>query len=93
MTGFIHMLRSENLQRPDSPVYTVMFAPIGPTGTGGAIKGKPLEDLDSLVTLLRKAHVGEISIKDAEHDLRLKGNASIAYVNLSEGELRALDLI
>jgi hypothetical protein len=93
MTGFIHILRSDDPQRPNFPEYIAMFAPVGPTGTGGSIKGKKLADLDALVRFLGMAHIGEISIREAKDDLRLKGNASIAYVDLSENELRALDLI
>ena len=94
MTGFVHILRDTARQAPGAFSYTVIFAPIGPTGTGGAVPSKSLRGRDDLVEFLgQKMHIGQPSIQGALHDLETNGNASIAFVDLPEDELRDLRLI
>jgi hypothetical protein len=94
VTGFVHILRDTAQQTSGAISYTVIFAPIGPTGTGGAVPSKSLRGKDGLVEFLRqKMHIGQDNIQDALHDLETNGNASIAFVDLPEDELRNLRLI
>ena len=94
MTGFVHILRDTAQQAPGAPSYTVIFAPIGPTGTGGAVPSKNLRGKVDLVKFLgQKMHIGQHNIQDALQDLETNGNASIALVDLPADELRDLRLI
>jgi hypothetical protein len=93
MKGFIHMLRSVSQQTPDSNIYSAMFAPIGPTGTGAFIPAVDFRTVDNLIAFLKSAHIGEISIKAALLDLETKDSATIPNVDLSEHELRDLGLL
>jgi hypothetical protein len=94
VTGFVHILRDTAQQAPGTLSYTVIFAPIGPTGTGGAVPSKNLRGKDGLVEFLkRRMHISERRIQDALQDLETNGNASIALVDLPEDELRDLRLI
>lgn len=93
MTGFVHILRDTARQVPGVPSYSVIFAPIGPTGTGGSVPSRNLRGKDDLVDLLRRMRIGQHSIQGALQDLETNGNASIAFVDLPEEELRDLRLI
>jgi hypothetical protein len=93
VTGFVHILRDTAQQAPGAISYTVIFAPIGPSGTGGAVPSKNLRGKDDLVHLLRRMRIDQHSIQGALQDLETNGNASIALVDLPEHELRDLRLI
>ena len=93
MTGFVHILRDTAQQVQGVLNYTVIFAPVGPTGTGGAVPSRNLRGKDDLVDFLGRMHIGRQSIKDALRDLETNGNASIALVDLPEDKLRDLRLI
>jgi hypothetical protein len=94
VTGFVHILRDTAQQAPGVLSYTVIFAPIGPTGTGGAVPSKNLRGKADLVEFLRRRmHIHPDSIQDALQDLETNGNASIAFVELPDDELRDLGLI
>lgn len=92
MTGFVHMLRSTGCPGEQSRVYSVMFAPIGPTGTGGALASKEFRDVESLKNFLKAMRIGDPSIKDALEHLDVRGNASVPNVALSQEELAELGL-
>ena len=94
MRGFVHILKDMSQQAPGTFTYAVIFAPIGPTGTGGAVPSKNLRGKDDLVRFLgQKMHIGQHSIQGALEDLEANGNASIPFVDLYEDELRDLCLI
>ena len=94
MRGFVHILKDTSQQAPGTYSYAVIFAPIGPTGTGGAVPSRNLQGKDDLIDFLgRRMHIDQRSIQDALHDLETNGNASIAFVDLLEDELRDLRLI
>ena len=93
MTGFVHILRDTARQAPSAVSYTVVFAPVGPTGTGGWVPNRNFGGKDDLVEFLSRMRIGQHSIEDALQDLETNGNASIAFVDLPEHELRDLHLI
>jgi hypothetical protein len=92
MTGFVHMLRSTGGGGDQSRVYSVMFAPIGPTGTGGALTSREFRDVESLRAFLKSMRVDDSSIQDALEDLDVRGNASVPNIDLSQEELAELGL-
>jgi hypothetical protein len=90
--GFVHILRQSEASGTFS--YAVIFAPVGPTDTGGAVPSKNLHGKDDLVDFLKKQmDIPEDRIRDAVQDLETNGNASIAFVDLREDKLRNLCLI
>ena len=93
MIGFVHILRDTAQQAPGVLSYTVIFAPIGPPGTGGRVPNRKLRGKDDLVDFLKRMRIGQHSIQVALQDLETNGNASIAFVDLPEDELRNLRLI
>ncbi len=93
MKGFVHILKSTSERLPETLSYTVIFAPVGPPGTGGPVPNKNLEEKDALVDFLRRMRIRRDSIENALQDLETNGNASIPFVELPEHELRNLRLI
>jgi hypothetical protein len=69
-----------------------MFAPIGPTGTGGALASKEFRDVDSLKAFLKSMRIDDPSIQDALEHLDVRGNASVPNVELSQEGLAELGL-
>ncbi len=93
MRGFVHILKATSEQDRGSISYAVIFAPVGPTGTGGPVPSKNVHSKDDLVRFLERMGIRQDRIKRALDDLETNGNASIAFVDLPEGELRDLRLI
>ena len=92
MTGFVHMLRSTGRSGEGSRVYSVIFAPIGPTGTGGALPSREFRDVESLKAFLKSMRINDPSIQNAIEHLDARGNASVPNVELSHEELAELGL-
>lgn len=86
------MLRSTGRSGERSRVYSVMFAPIGPTGTGGALASKEFRDVESLKVFLKSMHIDDPGIQEALEHLDVQGNASVPNVELSQEELAELGL-
>ncbi len=91
MTGFVHILKQSG-KDPGTFSYTVIFAPVGPSGTGGSVPTKNLHGKDDLADFLKQI-IPEHSIRDAFSELDTNGNTSIAFVKLPEEKLRNLGLI
>jgi len=92
MTGFVHMLWSTERSGERSRVYSVTFAPIGPTGTGGPLASREFRDVESLKDFLKSMRIGDRNIQDALEHLDARGNASVPNVELSQDELDDLGL-
>ena len=90
MRGFVHILKATSGGAAAASDYTVVFAPIGPTGTGGPVPNKKLRGKDGLVDFLRQMGINQDRIQDALQDLETNGNASIPFVDLPEDELQTL---
>jgi hypothetical protein len=90
--GFVHILRATSQQGPNHITYTVSFAPVGPTGTGGFVPTRSLQGKDALKKFLRRMRIGDRSVKGALADLETNGNASIPFIDLREDELQELGL-
>ncbi len=93
MTGFVHILKETSQQILETPSYAVIFAPVGPTGTGGPVPSRNVHGKNELADFLRRMRIGRHSIKDALDGLETNGNATIPWVDLPEDELRNLCLI
>ena len=92
MTGFVHMLRSTGQSGEYLWVYSVMFAPIGHTGTGGALPSREFRDAESLNGFLKSMGINDRNIQNAIEDLHARGNASAPNVELSQERLAELEL-
>ncbi len=93
MKGFVHILKATSEQVPGDFSYAVIFAPVRPAGTGGAVPSKNLKGKDDLVDFLGRMRIRKDSIKNALQNLEINGNASIPFVELPEDELRILRLM
>ena len=89
MKGFLNIVKFTS----GGNGYGIAFAPVGPTGTGGAAPLKHVERKEDLAFLLRKMRLPEKEIKGALEELEDKGNASMAFVDLPENQLRQIGLV
>jgi hypothetical protein len=92
-SGALHILRSKGLTLQSLPNFSVIFAPYGPTRSGGAVPSVNFHAQEHLQDFLRSLRVGERGISDATRSLGKDGHASIDNVTLSEQELRTAALL
>jgi len=82
--GSLHVSR----HGPDT--YMVVYAPYGPTGTGGWIPSRDFRGDQELRDFLSRSHVGPISIEECIRALTNANDHTIANVRLSQDEWEQL---
>jgi hypothetical protein len=81
---------SLHVSRSGSDKYMVVYAPYGPTGTGGCVPSRDCRGEKELRDFLSRAHVGPISIEGCLKALGSTSNHTIANVRLSQDEWQQL---
>ena len=74
--GFLHVLHSQPASQ-GTPSFAVMFAPVGPTGSGGPMKPKYLKGRTQLLEFLEQIGVLKRDAAQVESDLRKHESVSI----------------
>jgi hypothetical protein len=81
---------SLHVSRSGSNTYMVVYAPYGPTGTGGWVPNHDCRGDKELRDFLSRAHVGPVSIEECLKALANANNHTIGNVRLSQVEWEGL---
>lgn len=77
MDTFVHVLHSTPLGSGQDQGFAVMFAPVGPTGTGAAMRPHYLPDGNQLVSFLQQVGFTHNAAARIESDLRTQSSVSV----------------
>jgi len=75
--AFVHIVHSTRPAQTGEPSFAVMFAPVGPTGSGGAMKPHYVSGWAQLVGFLRDVGFTEEAACGIESDLRKQPSVSV----------------
>jgi hypothetical protein len=90
--GSIYILKLASNQAPETYIYSIIFSPVRPEGTGGEIPGKDVREKEDVVKFLRGIGLNRDKLQNALKELETDGTASM-LVDLRKDELRDLHLM
>jgi len=75
--SFVHIVHSTRSASEGEPDFAVMFAPVGPAGSGGAMKPHYVKGWEHLVRFLRDIGFTEEAVRGIESDLKKQPSVSV----------------
>ena len=77
LDAFVHVVRSAPLKPGEEGEFAVMFAPVGPTGSGGAMNPHYLSSGEKLARFLREVGLTEEATEQIVSDLQRQPSVSV----------------